>query len=448
MSHFRFKLLATIAALSLQSRGSCPRHCSGHGTCDLQDLCTCFDGYTGPDCSMRTCDKATAFVGKLDSTAYFGIDAHRHAECGRAGICNRQTGQCECFDGHAGAGCGRIECPNECGLHGSCTSIRSLGETYGADGDPGVRGDGIGPKYGGTVSSSRVWDEYVSHACVCNWGRTGPGCSIAVCPRGDNPLTTEQQQRVVRLTIDTTGATSVPADGTQLAQLRIAGHTANPIDVGALHAGTALTASACKAAIEASSLVASAECTPVLAGGAGSNTFDIKLTLESARSVENNLFRPTGDLPVTLFSCDMSMVGDTAVACGWTDIDVQSVSYTSNGYSAAAIKIQVTDASSSPNKFSYTINGVSYGPLDMVATSSGNTATMTSAGGAEISFASVTRHTLGAAWFIATDGEVTQPGYREFDMCGGIGLCDVTTGLCFCHPGSEGVACHLTVGSS
>jgi len=184
-------MLITVLAIvgSRTALAVCPNYCTGHGTCSPQDICSCFSGYTGVDCSLRTCDDAISFVGKLDSALNFGIDAHRSAECGRNGICNRETGACQCFPGFSGAGCSRIACPNDCSKQGACMSTQSMGLTYGPDADPSVRGDGSGPNFGGTAASSLYWEETVTNGCVCNQGRSGAACEIALCPRGDNPFT-------------------------------------------------------------------------------------------------------------------------------------------------------------------------------------------------------------------------------------------------------------------
>lgn len=66
-----FGLLAVATA-------SCPNQCSGHGRCGANDKCTCYEqtntpwgqrsGYTGADCSRRTCPLGTAFdaISTLD----------------------------------------------------------------------------------------------------------------------------------------------------------------------------------------------------------------------------------------------------------------------------------------------------------------------------------------------------------------------------------------------
>lgn len=52
-------ILAGVAALAGGARASCPRDvdkgkiCSGHGTCNAQNLCVCDSGHTGFDCSKR-----------------------------------------------------------------------------------------------------------------------------------------------------------------------------------------------------------------------------------------------------------------------------------------------------------------------------------------------------------------------------------------------------------
>ena len=43
-------------------------------------------------------------------------------ECSDAGICDRDTGACTCFDGYDGSACQRSACPNDCSGHGQCRS--------------------------------------------------------------------------------------------------------------------------------------------------------------------------------------------------------------------------------------------------------------------------------------------------------------------------------------
>jgi len=109
--------------------------CSGHGICDYcSGRCSCFEGYGNvhdlltpalrapADCSLRTCPAGTA----LADVALTATKAHRKAECSNAGLCDRQTGECQCFPPWTGAACDRMRCPNDCSGHGQCLSIRQL----------------------------------------------------------------------------------------------------------------------------------------------------------------------------------------------------------------------------------------------------------------------------------------------------------------------------------
>ena len=74
---------ATVAIVLLGlvafAAASCPNQCSGHGRCGANDKCECYEqtntpwgqrsGYTGADCSRRTCPLGTAFaaIAHLDA---------------------------------------------------------------------------------------------------------------------------------------------------------------------------------------------------------------------------------------------------------------------------------------------------------------------------------------------------------------------------------------------
>lgn len=99
--------------------------------------------------------------------------AHGYAECSNAGICDRVSGECECFDGFGGTACDRMLCPKSdnltCNGHGVCKSIEQL-----------ARSD--------YSSTYRLWDRRMSSGCKCDEGYYGGDCSMRKCPMGVDPL--------------------------------------------------------------------------------------------------------------------------------------------------------------------------------------------------------------------------------------------------------------------
>jgi hypothetical protein len=183
----------------------CPNSCSGHGTCGTDDVCHCYpdwgavDAGSG-DCSERYCPHEKAFVDFPDSEGNF----HKYTECSAKGICDRSSGECQCFDGYTGKGCQRKTCPGEvegapgqwCSGHGSC---EFLGETSYGD-HPGLYYDGSVKGLDGFVTpgihdsfgirfqekAARNWESYKLMHCVCDGGFAGPDCSQRLCPRGND----------------------------------------------------------------------------------------------------------------------------------------------------------------------------------------------------------------------------------------------------------------------
>ena len=79
-----------------------PNRCSNNGICNGL-VCNCAQGFTGGDCSRRTCPSGSAF-----SDVATGDDlAHRMAECSGRGACI--AGICSCNKGFTGVACERSE---------------------------------------------------------------------------------------------------------------------------------------------------------------------------------------------------------------------------------------------------------------------------------------------------------------------------------------------------
>lgn len=152
---------------------ACPNGCNSNGYCTSPGrVCKCFQGYTGADCSLKTCPQGLAWTDQA-----IGIDdAHNLAECSRNGICNRINGVCTCRIGYEGTACELLSCPNDCSGAGKCQTMHY----YALAKDPGL----------GTVFDySAIWDAHKIRGCNCDTGRSAPDCSHLDCPTGDDPLT-------------------------------------------------------------------------------------------------------------------------------------------------------------------------------------------------------------------------------------------------------------------
>jgi len=193
------KLVAFLALISGAS-AACPNSCSGHGTCGLDDVCTCYQGWgmgdeNSGDCSEQFCPYEIAFVDHPNADGLF----HKYMECSGKGLCDRSTGECECFEGYSGKGCQRQTCPNDCSGHGTCEYIEELGYgpvwgEYASYVDPVPETYSLYP-YGLGVKphtfdgeASQMWDYHKSMACVCDGGYTDVDCSRRMCPKGNDVM--------------------------------------------------------------------------------------------------------------------------------------------------------------------------------------------------------------------------------------------------------------------
>jgi hypothetical protein len=181
-------LLVAVAALCPRQTlaQTCPNKCSRHGVCrsDAALTCACADGWMGADCSQRVCPSASAWVGYASATD----NTHaREAECSNVGACDRASGRCSCQPGFAGPACERMVCPgSECSGNGVCASLRQAAQGY----------DGV--RLVQPPTAYDMWDADRIYGCVCDARWTDYACSTALCPLGDDPLTTAGQSPEVQ----------------------------------------------------------------------------------------------------------------------------------------------------------------------------------------------------------------------------------------------------------
>jgi hypothetical protein len=114
---------------------------------------------------VRTCPKGASWV----STATAANEAHPNVECSNKGICDRKTGECECFENYEGMACERTVCPSNCNNRGVCMTQKALATA------------------GGTTYAT-PWDAEKHVGCTCDLGYRGPDCSLQECPSGADVL--------------------------------------------------------------------------------------------------------------------------------------------------------------------------------------------------------------------------------------------------------------------
>lgn len=155
--------------------------CNGQGTCGAYNKCSCFTGFTGADCSEKTCPTGKPWV---DYATADDVARSTDVECSNMGLCDTFTGECVCPVGFEGPACERKSCPNNCNGHGQCLSMS----------EAAIEQDDR--TLFATTTYTSIWDAEKIYGCVCDLGYTGADCSLRTCPVGDDPMTTGQVDEV------------------------------------------------------------------------------------------------------------------------------------------------------------------------------------------------------------------------------------------------------------
>lgn len=78
-----------------------------------------------PRCDVRICPAGHSLAESVPTSTTIG---HSITECSGAGLCDRTTGQCVCFDGFKGRSCERFHCPKDCSGKGRCLNMQQMAQ--------------------------------------------------------------------------------------------------------------------------------------------------------------------------------------------------------------------------------------------------------------------------------------------------------------------------------
>lgn len=201
------RLALSFAFVVVANAASCDNACSGHGTCGIKGVCQCYEGWgvglshDSGDCSDRVCPYEIAWVDRPNENG----ERHKYAECAGAGICDRTTGDCNCFPGFEGKGCRRTSCPNGCSGHGTCQYIEDMGydstsTDYYSSTTAATNADALSGSFlpqSEKTFSYYGWDKSKSTGCVCDPGFTDSDCSKFACPYATDVMAVRADLSVV-----------------------------------------------------------------------------------------------------------------------------------------------------------------------------------------------------------------------------------------------------------
>ena len=331
-------LACVVAASTLHTVGaafSCPNACNLHGECQTDSTCTCYTGFTGPACEDRVCPTGAAWSQK----AVADDSVHdTEVECSNAGLCDTTTGDCKCFSGFTGVACERTLCPNDCSNAGRCIPIDDMATSVGYTTNATRWDDGVGPTYS-------QWDASRQYGCLCDWGRTGPDCSLRMCPKGDDVRTKRQLRYSIQLDLGNTDSTEALTGNFKIA---FAGHVTSALSASC----ETTTAAVLSAALEELEPIANAT---VSQGTVDATTKGCRfvIVLDFNRFGQNNVFSFDSEPSVDLFTCINDGV-DSAITglfyCHFVRTDL-SLQVSGSSLVGTTFKVQIADTTYEPHSF-------------------------------------------------------------------------------------------------
>ena len=336
LSSFILTLLVLFLPTTINAYSYCPNGCSGHGTCALPTssgssaagtlattlgLCTCDSGYEGPSCSRRPCPTGNAWFDAVSANNV----AHRTGViCSGIGVCNDFAGSCSCPNGFTGDACQRQDCEagedKQCSGHGRCRSMFYIAENYGPQATTAAKLQ-AGPVYAN-------WEKHAYRDCFCDWGYTGSRCQYLMCPKGDDPRTTGQNDLIFTITTSGTSGTALAGHF----RFHFYGHSTKFI--ADAYSPTFSNAN-CQAFVQALSNVATATCA---VSGISSNhrgaTYTITITKYATIPYENNFFWHDGlSISTDYMACsidDLTQGASPVCTIAITRASTKEYSYCSN----------------------------------------------------------------------------------------------------------------------
>ena len=179
--------LALLALAATTAHAACPNSCSGHGTCGADDTCTQLPGLGhGRPGRRRLLGPPLPLPGRLVGRPRQDGQHPHVRRVRRRRHLRPRLGDCECFEGYTGRGCGLQTCPNDCSGHGECVYAEDVtfGTVYG-DYNDAQNGIGVGAV---KIPQKPNWDSGKVRMCVCDPGYTDIDCSRRMCPKGNDVM--------------------------------------------------------------------------------------------------------------------------------------------------------------------------------------------------------------------------------------------------------------------